>query len=51
MFARLFAFCNLWIKLICLYAERVSIQNVMNTTKIWVNPPFKEAVKFIEGFV
>ena len=38
-------------KLICSYAERESIQNFMNTTKIWVNPHFEEAVKFREGFV
>lgn len=32
-----------------IFRDKASIQNVMNTTRLFVNPPFEEAVKFREG--
>lgn len=40
--------------LMCMFfvtAEKVSIQNVMNTTRILVNPDLKEAIDFKNGYV
>jgi hypothetical protein len=41
---------NLYIGVECC-ADKTSIQNVMNTTRLFVNPPFEEVVKFREGWV
>lgn len=33
-----------------IFQDKASLQNVMNTTKIFVNPPIEDAVKFRDGF-